>query len=237
MTDNSSEERPGYQNPSTPQLREDLRNFTKDLGHPPDQDAMDQKGPHTSKTYVNRFGSWRAAIEDAGFEVSAIQSAEPCPVQGCDEMFSSRVSRREHLRSHPSGIVRQALGRYLRELDEEIGHPPKRFEMSEYEATEFLPDTYAEWFDSWTDALRFAGLPPWINRTNEDYALALIRLADDLERPPTKEEMDKQGQYSPEGYITQFGSWSSSLYLAGLSKQDVSEDAWADFVEERESGF
>lgn len=258
MTDNSSRKEPGYQNLSTSQLREDLRNFSEELGHPPRQDAMDQKGPHSANIYVNRFGSWRAAIEDAGFELSAIQSEDtenkdrsssskefdhgksitsPCPVQWCDEVLPSRVSRREHLHSHPPGDVRQALGRHLRELDEEIGHPPKRVEMSKYEATEFQPNTYAEWFESWTDALRFAELPPWTNRTNEDYVLALIRLSEKLERPPTKNEMDRQGQYSPEGYIKRFGSWSSSLYLAGLDKQDVSEDAWADFVEERGSAF
>lgn len=233
---------------------------------------MDQKGPHSSETYVNRFGSWRAAVEDAGFDVTEFPSENaetegtisgshqkadekdgepssldetghgksipsPCPVEWCDQVSPSRVARRDHMASHPSDVVRQALARDLRELSEELGHPPTSSEIAEAGATEFQLDTYSEWFESWTDALRFSGLPPWKNRTEEDYALALIRLAEKLERPPTTEEMDEQGQYSAAGYITRFGSWSSALYLAGLSEQDVSEAAWDDFVEERDTGF
>lgn len=56
---------------------------------------------------------------------------------------------------------------------------------------------------------------------------ALEALAADLGRPPTRAEMESQGEYSATPYYRQFGSWPSALEQACLEpqyRQDISDD-------------
>jgi len=59
-----------------------------------------------------------------------------------------------------------------------------------------------------------------------DLLAALNRLATDLGRPPTREEMESQGQYSATPYYRQFGTWTAALKAADLEpqhRQDIPE--------------
>lgn len=47
----------------------------------------------------------------------------------------------------------------------------------------------------------------------------LRRVADELERPPTKSEIDSKGEYSPCTYHRRFGSWDAALDAAGLDPE------------------
>lgn len=238
MSNRNDSNTPSAQSISTSELRSALQALADDLGHPPVTATMDEDGAYSYQTYLTRFGSWQAALRDAGLDPEAIPSESPgsgitceCPVDFCDSTFNSRTARRSHLQSHPPDAVRKALVGHLRELADYLGVPPKIEDLSNCERAEFSHETYDEWFESWGAALRLAGLPVWRHRTDEDYILALMRLAENLGRPPTPEEMDDRGQYSASGYSKRFGTWASALYLAELTEEDVSEEAWADYLE------
>ncbi len=50
-------------------LIDEIRRLNDDLGRPPSASEMDELGEYSAATYSNKFDSWSAAIEEAGFEV------------------------------------------------------------------------------------------------------------------------------------------------------------------------
>lgn len=52
-----------------------------------------------------------------------------------------------------------------------------------------------------------------------DLLSALKDLASDLGRPPTRAEMESQGEYSATPYYRQFGSWTEALKAADIDPQ------------------
>lgn len=60
--------------PNTPRqytdddLLEHLQEFADELDRTPTSKEMNEHGPHTSKTYKDRFGTWNNALEQAGLE-------------------------------------------------------------------------------------------------------------------------------------------------------------------------
>jgi hypothetical protein len=71
---------------SDEELLDDLRNLADRLDtHPPLKRQMDEYGDHGARTYQLRFGSWSAAVEQAGFEarepgIDYDERPERCPL-------------------------------------------------------------------------------------------------------------------------------------------------------------
>lgn len=173
-----------------PDLVAALKSLATDLGRPPTREEMESDGPYSATPYYRQFGSWPAALEQAGLEPQFRQQ-----------------------------IPDEKLLTALRDLADELGHPPRGPEMTA--KGPFSSSTYRRRFGTWTAALKEAGLnldtqptPKQIDRT--ELVRVLHQLSRELGRPPTQSDMENQGPYSVDVYHNRFGSWNDALEKAGL---------------------
>ncbi len=110
------------------ELLADLRALAADLGRSPTAEEMWKRGPHSPATYLDRYGTWNAALEAADLE--------------------PRRFRR-------GGIGDRELVRSLRALGASVGRRPQRQEMDDRGSVSGM--TYFDRFGSWQDALDAAG--------------------------------------------------------------------------------
>lgn len=165
------------------------------LGRAPTAAEMDALGEYSERTYRERFGSWSAALREAGYDA---------PADG------RRGGRR---------VDDDALLAELQALAERFSRPPKFEEM--WKEGEHSPTTYRRRFGSWSAALSAAGLEPRRFRSERIPERRLVRevrrLAGQLDGVPRKRDMDDRGRYSGSTYYNRYGSWADALVAAGLS--------------------
>lgn len=93
---------------------------------------------------------------------------------------------------------------------------------------EIVPDvsTFERRFGSWIDALKAAGIEGAHNRSDETILRQLARLADRLDRAPTKREVDADPTAASSGlYTKRFGKFSTAVELAlAMSQQSRAVD-------------
>jgi hypothetical protein len=111
-------------------LLETLRQLADQLGRAPTTRELVEYGLPCQATYTARFGSWAAALAEIGLQPKG-----------------SRLYERDELLD------------VLREVAEELGHPPTHAELWEREGLP-RPTTYEYRFGSWNQALEAAGLTP-----------------------------------------------------------------------------
>jgi hypothetical protein len=178
---------------SDERLIEELRRLAKDLERVPRFEDMADHGAFSPHTYMRRWGSWPEAKDAAGLDARTTTSR--------------RISEGELLEA-------------LRDLAVERGRPPTIADMNEHGPYSHRP--YYRTFDSWNAALGAAGFDP--NHTNgydESLLIEELRaLADEMGHTPAMREMRQHGRYSPDAYITTFGSWTEAWRAAGLDARD-----------------
>ena len=138
-------------------------------------------------------------------------------------------------------LTREALISEAQRLAQELGRVPSKASVvghGQYELTDFLDE-----FGNWETVLEEAGFDPEELRqeryrviTDEDFLkemaelrqgdredqfrasllLELKRLAEELGRTPTAEDMNSLGEYSRQAYRTRWG-WSEAVEKAGLT--------------------
>lgn len=185
-------------------LLADLRRVADDLDRSPSMADVDRHGAYSASTYQSRFGSWNEAKEAAGLSTDS------------GPEFSA-----ERLRDD------------LNAFADELGNAPSKAEMRE--SGPHSPSTYVERFGSWTDALRRAGLTPRAETTpvpESDLLDDLRRVADELGRRPTSEDIDERGAYSASTYYRRFDSWQAALEAAGVA--DEYEDPSAEHLSDED---
>jgi hypothetical protein len=173
---------------SNTKLIRDLQAFAEELGHRPSRKEMDERGPHSGGTYYNRFGSWNAAIEEAGFDVW-----------------------------EPESIPDEELLAALRDLGDPPGVPPTSVKMAEegpYSALVYQ-ERFGSWSDA-LEAAGYENTNPKQLWSDEEILSGIRELADDLGRPPTSKEMNERGVVSAVTVWKRFGSWTDALELAGF---------------------
>jgi len=164
---------------------------------------MDDSGPHASKTYGDRFGSWNNALKAAGLQTGTNDPNGRLPIPG------------ENLLTD------------LKSVADIVGGIPSELEYSNH--GEYSVKTYCKRFGGWNSALQAAGFEPNVemNLFEETLLTALEGFAEKLGRPPTADEMDRSGAYTSNSYKRAFGTWNHALRQAGLevhSVWDVSEE-------------
>lgn len=156
---------------------------------------MDEDGPRSAKTYVNRFGSWNAAKEKADLE----------KLEQCKGKSSGRP-----------GASKDVLIDELQGLYSELERSPRIEDMVEKGRFSFSP--YHRVFGSWNAALEEAGLPKNAERNIRGRELIehLQNLAEELGTSPVRADMERLGDRSSQTYVDRFGSWNNALKEAGL---------------------
>lgn len=170
-------------------LLDEIRRLAAELGHPPTLQDFREQGDYAAMTYYNRFGSWRAAVEAAGFESQTPQEA----------------------------LTKDDLIAELRALADDLGDAPTVSQMNDQGA--YWGSTYRKHFGSWNDALEAAGLTgrePGGRIPTDDLLEELQRLADELGEPPSRGQLREHGAYDSDPYRRRFGSWSAALEAAGF---------------------
>jgi hypothetical protein len=174
------------------ELIEKLQALALRLGHTPAEDEANAAPDcPCHQTYVNRFGSWNAALSAAGL-----------PLNRQAALYD-----------------REMLLRILRRLADELGRTPTRADLEERDLPGVK--TFARHLGSWRKALAAVGLKPRFGgqRYHREELLGVLRdLADDLGRPPTQADLTRRhGLPHPSTYKYHYGSWNSALLAAGLT--------------------
>lgn len=180
-------------------LETELERMASVLGRPPTAVEMAELGDHSPETYRRRFGSWCAAVREAGLD------ADLLPTGG--------QKRR---------IPAAALLADVERVAEEYGRPPTYQEIQA--DGQYSGSTYLERFGSWNDALEAAGLEPRRYRGDRIPTRELLRvlrsLALRLGRAPMRTDMERCGPYAGMTYYSRFGSWDDALSAAGIDTRD-----------------
>lgn len=174
-------------------LIEDLQELSEELGRTARARDMDERGKHSASMYQRRFGSWSAAKEAAELPPSEIQK---------------RISDEELLSE-------------LQRVADNLGRTPKLSDLDEY--GKYSRGPYQVRFGSWNEALEAANLD--LNRPTDipksDLIAELTRLADELGRTPTREDMTTSGKYGASTCQRTFGSWTAAIEVAGLPPAEM----------------
>jgi len=196
---------------SDDELLNRLQKFAEELGRPPSQSEMDDSGPHASKTYGNRFGSWNDALEAAGLQT------------GTNDPNGRPPTSEEDLLAD------------LKSVADIVGETPSEREYSNY--GEYSVKTYCKRFGGWNSALQAAGFEPNVemNLSEETLITALQGFAEKLGRPPTTDEMDRSGPYTTNSYKRAFGTWNRALRQARLEVHSVWDVSEEDLISELNS--
>lgn len=173
-------------------LIEELNRLADALGKTPSANDMRDHGEHPVSTYRSQFGSWANAVSEAGFTPKSV--GEPIPR---DELIAEVQRLAGELERPPSATDMKTIGNYS-------------------------TDAYRNHFGSWNQAVEAAGfepIPQGGKQLQQDELLAeLLRLADELERPPTTVDMREQGEYAIKPYYKQFESWEAALKSAEIAE-------------------
>lgn len=172
---------------------------------------MDDSGPHASKTYGNRFGSWNNALEAAGLQT------------GTNDPDGRPSTPEEDLLTD------------LKSVADIVGETPSEREYSNH--GKYSVKTYCKRFAGWNAALLAAGFEPNVemNLSEEELISALQGFAEKLGRPPTADEMDRSGPYTSDSYKRAFGTWNRALRQAGLEVHSVWNVSEEDLISELNS--
>lgn len=112
-------------------LLAEIGRLAEKLGKRPYQEDMVEQGKFSLRPYINRFGSWGKALEEAGYDPTTNPNAQ---------------------------IADSKLLEDLRRVTSKLGHAPTVPEYREH--GRYHDDTYWQRFDSWIDAQQAAGLEP-----------------------------------------------------------------------------
>ncbi|MFB6299191.1 MAG: homing endonuclease associated repeat-containing protein [Halobacteriales archaeon] len=200
-------------------LLEELKSLGERLGRTPTRAAMDGQGAYDPIVYIERFGSWEAAVERAGFDPEDLNRHRYASIT--DESLAKKLRQLVNSSEAKDGRFRADLLAELRRLANDLGETPTIAQMEEY--GEYSSSPYIKHFGSWNEAVSEAGLDPnpgYHPISDAKLLDELDRLADELEQPPTVTAMQQYGKYSAKVYIDRFGSWGTACELAGVTKSD-----------------
>jgi len=125
-----------------------------------------------------------------------------------------------------TGPTTEELVAELLRLKQELGKTPSANDMNELGG--YSSGQYQSHFGRWNDAIREAGLEP--NQSSEkiptdDLLNEITRLARDLNKTPTRDQMDELGEYYGRSYRLRFGNWNEAVQQAGFEPNRRIPDA------------
>ncbi|MFA9427347.1 homing endonuclease associated repeat-containing protein [Natronorubrum sp. A-ect3] len=155
----------------------------------PTQEDFTEYADFSLAVIRRHLGGWNAALEAAGLE----------------------LNRR-------NDVTREELLEEIERLYERTGETPTLSVLDDH--SKYTRYTYYNEFGSWTAALEECDFKPetgGIEYTKEELLTELHRLAEELDRTPTTEQMTRLSKYGVGSYQRHFGSWNDALIEAGLA--------------------
>lgn len=182
--------------PTRENLISDLQRVATIVDGPPTANDYREYGEHGVSAFYDEFESWTKAREAA-------------KVDGEIE--------------HRNKISRSTLCSDISRVAKKVEGIPTK---NDYEIHgEYSISTVYRAFDSWPSAREAAGIngkpDPYNKLTREELLEELKRLRDELEQTPTRQSMERIGEFSGNAYSRKFGSWNKALYAAGLEPNKV----------------
>lgn len=194
-----------YPSVSRDELLAAIETLADQVGHAPRVETWKKRGAFSIDTVRAEFGSWTAAVEEAGYR----------PI-------STAVV--------PHKVPRDEIIDAIQSLADKKGRAPCAAEM--IEEGEIWPSLIRRRFGSYDAGVRAAGLEPYHPKqaekaTDEEVLKAVRDLATELGHPPTVDEMEAHGACSASLVEARFGSWNRGLICAGFEpnlRRDISDD-------------
>ena len=176
-------------------LLTELQRLKEELDKVPSANEMNEMGRYSIAPYYRQFDSWNAALETAGY--NPLQTSKQW---SCSELIAE-----------------------LQRIAADCGRPPTTGDMNDHGNAS--PDTYREYFGSWSEALQAAGFESRANGVRipkQKLCTALEELANDLDQPPKSTDMNSIGPYAGSTYLNRFGSWEKACEAAGVKAPEES---------------
>jgi len=169
------------------QLINELKRLSNELNKTPSLKDMREYGKFSCSPYKDKFGSWNNALKEVGLDINVNYN-----------------------------ITRDDLINEVKRLSDKLNRTPKQKDMRN--KGKWSMNTYRNQFGSWNNALKEAEL-----EINEEYSIPknqlinhLKKLANELNRTPSLNDMREYGKWSAHPYFNKFGSWNDALEQAGL---------------------
>lgn len=175
-----------------------LESLAEQLGRAPSAQEFDKLTDYWHGTLGNHFGSYSEAIRQIGLEPRA-----------------------------PKDVSDEELLNDLVKIKSEMGRPPKITDLSDFGRLNTSRPYVSRW-GSWASALEAAGIEP--NNTQrakiekEDLIEDFNKLAAELGRAPSYNEVDQLGEYSTATYERAFGTFLNGKAEAGYEPVACTEN-------------
>ncbi|KTG30355.1 homing endonuclease associated repeat-containing protein [Haloferax profundi] len=194
-------------------LRTELQRLEDKLQRIPTRASMAGQGQLDPSAYVDEYGSWESALEDAGFSADRLDAERYHGIT--DETFRMKID--ELLDGDSESKIRAELLLELRRLAVDLDKTPSVGDLSTY--GKFSRNSYRSRWDGWSDAVQAAGLEPNTGGqgnavTREELKREIRRLADELGCQPTQRDLRERGVYSRTPYYREFGTWTNACNAA-----------------------
>nr|WP_303647099.1 hypothetical protein [Haloarchaeobius salinus] len=195
----------GYDTPVDPnkkwteeELLEDLLTLGEALDRKPKAvDVAHEADMAAPRTYDHVFGSWNAALEEAGFSATPVGN----PREYSDEELISE----------------------LRSIAAELDRQPRMVDVGEDDESP-SPSVFRDRFGTWPAALAAAGIETEFERapqyTDSDLLDALRTLTERVERTPNIDDLNEFDDLpAPATYYRRFESFTEALERSGVSSK------------------
>lgn len=179
------------------ELLNELKRLTEELGDPPRVDEMRDLGAFGVSTYSNEFGSWNAALLEAGLSLNK-----------------------------QVGIPESDLLGEIQRLHQELGRVPSAFDMENDGnfAVNTYRRKFGSWNQALSEA--GLELNNRTNIPQSELLNEIKRLADEIDRVPTIGDMEQIGRFGSATYAKSFESWNEAIRRAGFEpnvRSDIPE--------------
>lgn len=168
-------------------LLAELQRLAEDLGRTPKVSDMNDIGKYSNGPYNSTFGTWSAALEEAGLEPT-----------------------------HNKHATKADLIQTIEEVADELGRTPKRseaVELGKYSASKYYT-IFGSWTAAIKEVGLEPHRRP--NVCKDEIISDLQRVADQLQRVPERKEFNEFVDYHATTVERRFGTWGDAVVEAGL---------------------
>lgn len=223
--------------PTDEELCEEIETLTEKLDRIPTAPQMDEQGRFGSHRYIDRFGSWMAAVDTTGLDHRTEVIADLRDVATALGHFPTTTELEQYGAYSPHDVykhfdtweeVKDSIGTLevdteatsekkkmiasLEKLAADLGRIPNGSHMNvqgEFDQYEITAE-----FGCWYNAIKATGLD-----VERSFIEDVRKVAKELEAPPTIVDYSKHGKYGTNDVYRYFESWPTLRDKAGVSTQ------------------